>query len=252
MTRVAIALLAVLGGSACAYADFLQLTSVTPGSSGGFTGTLGAVTVTGSISTPAPSGNFDFNGTMGPSAYESSVLNNTSPQYSYANIYTPATPLTDQVGYTSYAGTYNAATVTIKFSAPVTDPIFDIASIDETQLDFTPTPGLLGLLLLSGNGGAGDGIEVTNNTILDADTATFAGQLPSAPPLTTGPRSGYGSVELLGTFTSLTFNDTNPSMGGDGGSFTLATAPEPSTNALCFAGLFALLSGVMFRKSFTA
>ncbi len=245
MKAFAVALLAVAGGAGCAHAGFLDLTSLTPGSSGSFTGTLDGITVTGSITTPDPNNNYVFNGVNGPSSWESSTLNNSSPQFSYNNIYTPSTPLADRIGYTSYSGGDTNATITITFSAPVTGLVFDVANVDGSQYNFTPTAGLGGLLLLSGNGGGGDGLHVVGNVVSDANPYTEVGQDPSQQPLTSGGRSAYGSVELLGTFRSLTIDVSSPTKVGDGGSFIFAAAPEPATLALSGIGLLAVFG---FRR----
>jgi hypothetical protein len=205
--------------SSHAQATFLDLTSVTPGTSGSFTGTLAGATVNGSVSVSNP--NFLFANPVGTD-YFNSTTDNTSPQYSYSDIYTPSIPLTDRVGYGMAFGT-NSATITITFSTPITNLVFHVANLDSMQYDFTPTAGLGGLVLLSGNGGGGDGILVSGNVISDADPSTKNEPwLPSDHPLTSGARSAYGSVLLKGTFSSLTINVSNPNRGGDAGSFTLS------------------------------
>jgi hypothetical protein len=236
-----VAVLAMLGVGLCTASpanagQFLDLTSVTPGTSGIFAGTLGGVSVTGAITKPTANFEIEVIGTM----YSESVINNTSPQYSYKSIYTPSTPLTDQVGYASLANTLNNATITIHFGSAITDPVFQVANLDAMHYDFSPTTGLKGLSLLSGNGGGGDGILVSGKVIADADSRTVVPQDPTVPPPTTPtPRSAYGSVELLGTFTSLTIDVSNSAHdGGDGGSFTLSllAVPEPSTLVLAVTG----------------
>jgi hypothetical protein len=199
-------------------AGFLDLTAVTPGTSGAFTGTLNGVAVTGAIT--ANDGSYEWTLT-GLASWDNSVTNNTSPQYSYSNIYTPSIPLTDQVGYDKFASS-GTATVTITFGSPITNPVFHVANLDASQDTFLLTGGLTGLRLLSGNGGGGDGLGVSGNTVMDLNPDTAVGQDPSTPPLTSGPRSAYGSVELLGTISTLTFNVSYPGLPpGDGGSFTL-------------------------------
>ena len=238
----------LIGGPAARAGSFLELTAVTPGTSGTFAGTLNGVMVTGAIT--ANDGSYRWN-LMGLASWDNSVTNNTSPQYSYSNIYTPSIPLTDQVGYDKFASS-GTATVTITFGSSVTDPVFHVANLDASADTFSLTGGLTGLSLLSGNGGGGDGLGVSGNTVLDLNPNTGVGQDPSSPPLTSGPRSAYGSVELLGTISTLTFVVSYPGLPpGDGGSFTLSTSsaavPEPSSLALFFVA--GGLSGIGFLWS---
>jgi hypothetical protein len=94
-------LLVTLIGAPAVRADvFLDLTALTTGTSGSFTGTLNGVAVTGAIT--ANDGSYQWNLT-GLASFDNSVTNNTSPQYSYSNIYTPSIPLTDQAGYDKFA-----------------------------------------------------------------------------------------------------------------------------------------------------
>jgi len=241
-------LAALVTGPAARAGAFLDLTAVTPGTSGTFTGSLNGVAVTGAIT--ANDGSYDFT-LMGLASWDNSVTNNTSPQYSYGNIYTPSIPLTDQVGYDKFASS-GTATVTITFGSAITNPVFHVANLDASADTFSLTGGLTGLSLLSGNGGAGDGLGVSGNTVLDLNPDTGVGQDPSTPPLTSGPRSAYGSVELLGTISTLTFSVSYPGLPpGDGGSFTLSTSssavPEPSSLALFF--VTGGLSGIGFLWS---
>jgi hypothetical protein len=222
---LAIALLLSLAGATPAFADLLNLTSVTPGSSGSFTGTLDGVTVNGSISATTP--NFVFNPSALTPNFNGSSVDATSPQYSYSSVYAVTAPLADQVGYTTLVGTANPATITINFGSAIVNPIFQVANLDGMRYDFSPTAPL-GLVLLSGNGGAdGDGILVTGDVISDANTNTIVGVDPGTTPPLTGARSAYGSVELMGSFTTLTIDVSNPGDLGDGGSFTLAASPVP-------------------------
>jgi MYXO-CTERM domain-containing protein len=243
----AFAMVAVLGGSTIASAGFLDLTSVTAGASGSFAGTLDSVTVNGSISTPNPAGRFLFNNTTVTTGWENSTTNDTSPQFSYSNIYATSIPLTDGVGYTSLAGTVNPATITITFASAQTNLVFDVANLDAMQYSFSLTGGLSSLALLSGNGGGGDGLQVVGNVISDA-SGTGVGQQMSDAPFTTGARSAYGSVELVGTYSSLTIAVNNPAGVGDGGTFTLNTVPEPTTLGLGLAGM-ALLAFARRRRT---
>jgi len=238
---VLLTLCLTLGATSSGFAySFLDLTSITGGSNGSFVGTLGGVTVNGAITTSSPG--FVLNTPTTPTnSWELSTIDNSSPQFSYSTVYTPTIALTDRVGYTSFVGSINPATITITFSAPVTNPIIDVANLDEMQITAS---GAMSLILLSGNGGGGDGLQVVGDVISDANPLGV-GQDPSDPPLLTGDRSAYGSVELEGTFTTLTLNVVNNG-NGDGGSFTLVT-PEPDSLVLLGFGLLAC-AGAIRRK----
>ena len=171
--------------------------------------------------------------------FDASVINGTSPQYSYSNIYSPSAPLADQFGYDQFGDRMGTARVTINFASAILNPVFHVANLDSSQYDFSATPGV-SLLLLSGNGGGGDGLSVSGDVVLDANPHTILGQAVTDPPITTGNRSAYGSVQLTGTFTTLTFDVTLGAGGGDGGSFTLSevrAVPEPSSLALLACGI---------------
>lgn len=216
---------------------FLDLNTFTPGGpgTGTFAGTLGGVNVTGSI-LAGGSSNFQILG-INPTDWAGTTIDNTTPQYSYSNIYTPSQNLGDRVGYGMFAGASSqSATLTIQFSSPVTNPTFHVANLDGMIYDFSdPSNGSIALSLLSGNGGGGDGLTVdtTNKIIADVNPFTGVGLSPFTPPPTTGARSAYGSVALLGTFSTLTIKlQGNPSLtvAADGGSFMISTTvPEPST-----------------------
>ena len=213
---------------------FLDLNTFTPGGpgTGTFAGTLGGVNVTGSL-LAGGSSNFQILG-INPTDWAGTTIDNTTPQYSYSNIYTPSQNLGDRVGYGMFAGASSqSATLTIQFSSPVTNPTFHVANLDGMIYDFSdPSNGSIALSLLSGNGGGGDGLTVdtTNKIIADVNPFTGVGLSPFTPPPTTGARSAYGSVALLGTFSTLTIKlQGNPSL-ADGGSFMISTTvPEPST-----------------------
>jgi hypothetical protein len=194
------------------------------------------VNVTGSI-LAGGSSNFQILG-INPTDWAGTTIDNTTPQYSYSNIYTPSQNLGDRVGYVASGSNapIATATLTIQFSSPVTNPTFHVANLDGMIYDFSdPSNGSIALSLLSGNGGGGDGLTVdtTNKIIADANPFTGVGLSPFTPPPTTGTRSAYGSVELLGTFSTLNIKlQGNPSLtvAGDGGSFMISTTvPEPST-----------------------
>jgi hypothetical protein len=134
---------AAVSVTSCYAQSFLDLTSVTPGSTGSFIGTMGGVDIKGSITTSTPG--FQFNGMIASSTWEASTIDNSSPQYSYSDIYTSYISLTDRVGYTCFTC---ASTITITFSSPITNPVFHVANLDGMNYDFSPTAGLMGLSLL--------------------------------------------------------------------------------------------------------
>ena len=242
-----------------ANAATLDLTSLTPGISGitsfDFEGFLGEVSVTGALVTRAP----EFRILGVGSNFNNSIIDNSSPQFSNSSIYTPAQSLGDKVGYRmsrmspSNTGT---ARLQINFSEAVTNPIFHVANLDSMMYNFSPTGGLSELSLLSGNGADdGDGLVVEGLIVKDANPLTIVGVSPAVPvPTNPTPRSAYGSIQLLGTFTSLDIDLLqNPdTTGGDGGAFTITTATvaEPAS-VLSLLAVGTLGAGLLKRKSKT-
>ena len=238
---VTLSALALGSTATMAHAQYLDLTTLTPGTNGAFTGTLNGVAVTGAIT--ANDGSFQFFGVG--AGFNQSTLDNSSPQYSYSNIYSPSTPLTDRVGYQNTGGN---STITVVFGAAITNPVFQIANLDGAAFNFSSTVGLTGVVLLSQNGPGSLAVD-SSNTLFNPGSGIL-GLDPSTPPPTSGNRSGYGSAELLGTFTTLTIRvGTNTS--GDSGSFTLSTSPaavpEPGSIAL-LVGMGITGAGFLARK----
>lgn len=224
-----------------ANAASLDLMGVTQGSSGigNFEGSLGKVSVTGSLVTGKPQ--FRINGTG--LDYHNSIIDNSSPQFSNSSIYTSSLLLGDKVGY-SMLRNPGIARLQINFSEAITNPTFHVANLDSMVYDFSPTNNLLGLSLLSGNGANdGDGLVVDGLVVKDGNPLTIIGVDPAAPvPTASSARSAYGSVQLIGTFTSLDIDlSQNPNtIGGDGGAFTLTTKTEVTTPEP--ASIFSLLA----------
>lgn len=134
------------GASRADAQSFLQIDSLGIGTTGFFAGSIGTTSVYGVISTPNPNFQFEPTGKNFDSSVEGPLdpsFNTTlSPQYSYSTVYSPSTPLTDQVGYAFVPGNTDPATITISFTPAVTDPVFHVANLDSMEYDFSPTPGL--------------------------------------------------------------------------------------------------------------
>ncbi len=219
-------------------AAFLDITGLVPlaGTGASFTGTVGGIGVTGTL-TGGP--NTAFNSDVPPGIGFSTTAG-TSPQWSHPSAYAETTPLGDRVGFSQTPG--GSALVSLSFASPVTDLIFHVANLDFSFLDFSPSigGGLSGMTLLSGNGGAGDGLGMSAPIIFDVLPGTADTTPLGVPPPTTGPRSAYGSILLSGTYSSLGFVIA-PGAGIDDANFTLSTVPEPGMTTLVALGAAGLL-----------
>lgn len=215
---------------AMAHSDvFLDLTSVTPGSSGVgvFSGALGGIAVTGSIS-GAPVLSFNAIG----SGLGDSTIDGSSPQFSHSIAFSPTTPTTDRVGFTYLAFAGNLVTMT--FGSPITDPVLHIANLDWMALSFAPTPGFTSLTLLNGNDGSdGDGIDPAFGgpaysfaLVTDMMPFTTDSTPPAGTPPIAGDRSAYGSVRINGTFSTLVFVTDAMGPFSDSGTFTISMVPS--------------------------
>jgi len=244
-------------------AGIVDLTSVTPGGpgAGACVGTLDGLPFTASL-LAGGSQYFTIRPVGGDVDYRFSTIADSSPQFSYGTIYTPSQPLSDRLGYEMRTITpTETATLQVDFAQLVTNPVFHVANLDGMIYDFSPS-GLtaVDLLLLSGNGGPDlDGlvVDTTNPIIADGIAGTAYGVSPFNPPpiYGSGGRSAYGSVQLTGSFTTLTIDlRPNPTArGGDSGSFIISTSPsatpipEPTTIVLMGFGILGLL-GLVIRQ----
>lgn len=231
-------LISLLGGTSQA-ALFLDVTSVTPGGpgTGAFTGTLGGIGVTGSISASGGAPSFFFSGAGG--GIGDSTIDNSSPQYSYGTVYSPTAALTDRIGWTSL-GT-KTETVVISLSSAVVNPVFHVANLDWAQFSFAATPGLTSLTYLNGNFDGTDGLDATPGAlgfgfVQDFNPSTSDGTPPAGSPPTTGARSAYGSVQLNGTISTIVIGMGTNGPFSDTGSFTISV-PEPGSLILGIATL---------------
>jgi hypothetical protein len=183
------------------FAEFVELGSVSPGGpgTGQATGTLTghsySATLLGAASSPYAIG------VIGTS-FGHTVIDNTSPQYSYSSIYAPSLPLGDRLGLRMVSSTNETAILRFAFGAPVINPVFHVANLDNAILDFSLSVPAGGLSVISGNGDGMDGLLVNSalSTIEDDDATTAVGISPSNPPTTTGGRSAYGSVQICGSY----------------------------------------------------
>ena len=67
-------------------------------------------------------------------------------------------------------------------------------------------------------------------------------------PPTSGARSGYGSVQLNGTFSTLTIGVGAVGPGTDNGSFTLSIVPEPGSLMLAGVGALSMVGFARRRR----
>ncbi|WP_157973785.1 DUF7927 domain-containing protein [Desertihabitans aurantiacus] len=137
--------------------------------------------------------------------------------------YTPALP--DPVEMLSVGSSTvcpdNAVTgtMTITFDQPVTDPVFHLYNLDAAQWRFQDGT----LTKLSGN----DALEVVGSTANETNVpANGAGCNADDDAL---PPAGCGSVQLTGTFDSISIDltDIDEATSGDGHSFTVSVQPDP-------------------------
>jgi hypothetical protein len=241
-------LIGLLAGAVGRADVFLDVTAVTPGGPGigTFSGTLGSIAVAGSISGP-PAFFFTTTG----SGIGDSTIDGSSPQFSYSTVFSPTVSLTDRIGFTYLATAGNLVSLT--FSAPITDPVFHIANFDWAAFSFAPTLGLSSLTLLNGNDGPdGDGIDpafggpaYSSLLVWDANPSTSDSTPPGGLPPSSGTRSGYASVQLNGTFSSIGFVVDAMGPFSDNGSFTISAVPEPGSLGLIGLGVVGM---TIFRR----
>ena len=134
--------------------------------------------------------------------------------------YTPTiTPSTLQlfVINNASASSVGIAQLTYTFNVPVTNPIFQFSNLDSSRLDFTGTTTTTGspvvLSKLSGN------IELEVSGKLVNATPRAASLLGCEATDGTNPEGGCGSVQLVGTYSTITYTETDLNLAtgsGDG------------------------------------
>lgn len=240
---------------------FLDVVFLTPGAAGvgSFSGTLGGVSVSGSISSLGGPPVFSFT-SPGPGLGDSTI-DGSSPQFGHAGVFSPVAAAADRVGFTYTALAGNL--VTLAFGSPVTDPVFHVANLDWAAFSFAPTPGFSSLTLLAGNDGMdGDGVDPAFGggaysfaLVRDMLPPTTDTTPPAGAPPVAGDRSAYASVRINGTFSSLSFVTDAMGPFADGGSFSLSRAvPEAGSAVLVMVGSvvlagFARQRGAVFRTA---
>lgn len=117
-------------------------------------------------------------------------------------------------------GSIGSIDVTVTFSEAVQNPRFHFLNLDNGSIDFAATP----TTLLSGN----PIFDVAGSVVNAVTQAATVGGCQDA--MGAGSNGACGSVELSGSFTSVTFTiiDNNTSTGGgDGFAWTMSLDPTP-------------------------
>jgi MYXO-CTERM domain-containing protein len=168
------------------------------------------------------------------------VTNDSTNEYSFGTQFTPPLALSDSIGYGSSAITPSSVSVT--FSAPVTDVIIHISSLASTLTFALPDNTPIPVLYVSGSIGAGG---VVGNQVI--------GQLAAFGPAAC-PTDVCGTIKLIGTFTAFNFSSFYHTWPGvqqtiDGVDIQIGAesvdlpdgVPAPGALSLLGLGLFGLL-----------
>jgi hypothetical protein len=172
-------------------------------------------------------------------------------QYSFAqlngigtNYWAPTTPyLSPMVG--NAPGTSDivalsaSGTSTITFSQPIVNPLIALVSWNRANVTF----------------GGGTDLQTYNIQYLSSGCGYWGCGTYATPTGNSFIGSGelHGVIELLGTYSSISFTDSTPenwhglTVGVEGGLAT--TVPEPATDALLMAGLLVVGLGVRRRMA---
>lgn len=161
---------------------------------------VAATSASGAIADPggAINVNLTFANSTGPDQFfgimNSSTFGTFNSTLSTNDVYEPNPPGTSDF-FGGVAGS-NTATYTLTFSRPVIDPVFHIYNLDFRRFNFSggvTTSIVSGLNMFS-----------SGSVVGDTDSSTFDNA--GADPTKGNPNgSGYGSFQVAGTFTSLTF-----------------------------------------------
>ena len=124
----------------------------------------------------------------------------------------------------------------ITFSAPVIDPRFHFLNLDAATVDFSPTTDSGGSPVVSSRASGNPEFEVTGDLYNSTPRIAFAFGCEDA--MGGNPEGACGTVQLTGTYLSVTFTmtDTDVSLvGGDGMAWTMSAASPVPVELQSFA-----------------
>lgn len=193
--------------------QFLDVDEFTPGGAGQFTGQLDKSNVQGFV-VAASAGGLSSVGSI--QSFLATNIDGDSPQFSFGSSFAPTQELGDRIGYGTVGETL---LIQIDFDPPVTGLTFHAANLDGATLDFSPS-GLKDnqIQITNSNGNI---TKLPEAQIEGGIAIPFNGVLDPA-----GADSGYGSISLSGTFSSLLFDYIDSA--GDSGTFTISAATATS------------------------
>ena len=191
-----------------------------------FTGNNVTQVVTGTLNGVRFTMTFNDGGSLQWGARGSfSKFNNTSSAFNFG-FFTPATNRLDALSLVKFGSAGNA-TLTITFAAPVTNPTFHFFQLDRASYDFSATPGLPPVTVLS----------ASSQLVQPLAGGTLVRDNNGSPYPAAGghPRPGTsGSFQLTGTFSTVTVNLVQAFGAPDGHDFQMSVNASPPSP--CGAG----------------